>query len=90
MMLRLYTRQGCCLCEGLQERLAALLPAPLIALVDVDEDSALQARFGNEVPVLAVLEPGSKERLLERVPPRLQGDRLQEWLLRQFAKRDSA
>jgi hypothetical protein len=90
MMLRLYTRKGCCLCEGLRERLAALEQAPLVCLVDVDEDSALQARFGNEVPVLAVLEPGSGERLLERVPPRLQGDRLQEWLLRQFSKRDSA
>jgi hypothetical protein len=52
--LRLYTRQGCCLCEGLQERLQSLEPAPSLELVDVDADPSLQARYGLLVPVLAV------------------------------------
>jgi len=51
--LRLYTRAGCCLCEGLEERLRALDPPPLLEPVDVDGDSALQARYGLRVPVLA-------------------------------------
>jgi len=51
--LRLYTRAGCCLCEGLEERLRALDPPPLLELVDVDGDPALQARYGLRVPVLA-------------------------------------
>ena len=78
--LRLYTRAGCCLCEGLQERLQALVPAPLLTLVDVDSDPELQARFGLEVPLLARADG----QLLPRVPPRLQQDRLAEWLRRQL------
>lgn len=77
----LYTRQGCCLCEGLEERLRALQPAPPLRLMDVDADPALQARFGLEVPLLA-LPSGA---LLPRVPPRLQGERLAEWLQRAFS-----
>ena len=78
--LWLYTRAGCCLCEGLQERLQALVPAPLLTLVDVDSDPELQARFGLEVPLLA----SADGQLLPRVPPRLQQDRLAEWLRRQL------
>ena len=52
--LRLYSRQGCCLCEGLEERLLALLPPSALDVVDVDADPGLQARYGLRVPVLAV------------------------------------
>ena len=50
----------------------------LLQLLDVDADPALQARFGLEVPVLALTDGA----LLPRVPPRLQGERLAEWLRR--------
>jgi len=86
--LRLYTRIGCCLCEGLEERLGALDPPPLLELVDVDGDPALQARYGLRVPVLARLGGpaggGTPPALawvdLPPVPPRLGGERLQAWL----------
>jgi hypothetical protein len=52
--LILYTRAGCCLCEGLEDRLRELLPADTLRLVDVDGDPALQARHGLSVPVLAL------------------------------------
>jgi hypothetical protein len=52
--LILYTRVGCCLCEGLEERLRELLPADALRLEDVDGDPALQARYGLSVPVLAL------------------------------------
>jgi len=86
--LRLYTRVGCCLCEGLEERLLALEPPPPLDLVDVDGDPALQARYGLRVPVLAragaALAPGAPPALawvdLPPVPPRLEGERLQAWL----------
>jgi hypothetical protein len=69
--LILYTRAGCCLCEGLEERLRELLPAHALRLVDVDGDPALQARYGLSVPVLALAnghgagshEAGSSEAL---------------------------
>jgi hypothetical protein len=77
--LVLYTRQGCCLCEGLADKLLALQPPPRLRLIDVDSDPALQRRFGLEVPVLGQNLPAG-ERLLPRVPPRLAGEQLQRWL----------
>jgi len=78
--LVLYSRQGCCLCEGLEEKLRALDPPPPLLVVDVDGDPALQARFGLEVPVLAL--GAGAARLLPRVPPRLAGQALLVWLQR--------
>jgi hypothetical protein len=78
-----YTRQGCCLCEGLEERLRALDPPPPLTLVDVDGDPSLQARFGLEVPLLAEAVGQGSLRLLPRVPPRLSGAGLANWLRRQ-------
>jgi hypothetical protein len=80
--LVLYTRQGCCLCEGLEERLRALDPPPPLTLVDVDGDPALQARYGLEVPLLAAAAGQGNLRLLPRVPPRLSGQGLASWLQR--------
>jgi hypothetical protein len=85
--LLLYTRAGCCLCEGLEERLRALDPAPPLTALDVDADPVLQARWGLEVPVLA-LAAGAGEgapRILPRVPPRLAGEGLRRWLERHGA-----
>ncbi len=50
--LTLYTRAGCHLCEDAEALLQRLGYAA--ALVDVDADPLLQARYGEEVPVLAV------------------------------------
>jgi len=60
--LILYTRVGCCLCEGLEERLRELLPADALRLVDVDGDPALQARYGLSVPVLALAPAAAADR----------------------------
>ena len=75
--LVLITRQGCCLCEGLEEKLRQL-EQPLRCL-DVDQDPALLERYGLEVPVLLVREGGA-ERELPRVSPRLSGTALAAWL----------
>lgn len=77
--LLLYSRDGCCLCDGLEERLRALVPPPPLEVVNVDRDPQLQARYGLEVPLLAVVRQGRPE-LLPRVGPRLAGDGLQRWL----------
>ncbi len=84
--LLLYSRAGCCLCEGLEERLMALDPAPALEVLDVDGDPTLQARFGLEVPLLAVAAGESTAAaLLPRVPPRLGGEALDRWLRRSLA-----
>ena len=75
--LLLVTRQGCCLCEGLEEKLRALA-VPLQCL-DVDLDPQLLARYGLQVPVL-LFRDGSCERELPRVSPRLSGTALAAWL----------
>ena len=92
MDLLLLSRHGCCLCEGLEEKLRALeLP---LQVLDVDSDPQLQARYGLEVPLLALrprqpgagdgqgdpASPGPGGRLLPRVPPRLAGAALRQWL----------
>ena len=90
MPLLLFTRKGCCLCEGLEEKLRALEPAPALELRDVDQDPALQARYGLEVPVVAVPAEGGGWRELPRVPPRLSGQGLRIWLQRNGFPDESA
>ena len=81
--LVLYSRQGCCLCEGLESRLSDLELSKLqleLRVIDIDAPETspdTRARFDLEVPVLAV---GS--RVLPRVSPRLQGEGLFDWLQR--------
>ena len=83
--LVLYSRQGCCLCEGLEERLRALnlstlTPPLMLQVIDIDAegvDPALRARYDLEVPVLALASTP-----LPRVSPRLQNDGLYAWLQR--------
>ncbi|WP_322782568.1 glutaredoxin family protein [Synechococcus sp. CBW1107] len=83
--LLLYSRDGCCLCEGLEERLRSLVPPPPLQVVNVDHDPDLQARYGLEVPLLAVVRQGHAQ-LLPRVGPRLGGDGLQRWLRKCLAE----
>lgn len=90
MTLLLFTRRGCCLCEGLEEKLRALEPPPDLELRDVDADPGLQARYGLEVPVVAVPLAQGGWRELPRIPPRLSGEGLQIWLQRNGFPRESA
>ena len=89
--LVLYSRQGCCLCEGLEIRLGDLELSKLelvLQVIDIDAPEmspAIRARFDLEVPVLAV---GS--RVLPRVSPRLQGEGLFDWLQRMVEVADSS
>jgi hypothetical protein len=78
--LVLITREGCCLCDGLEEKLAALALA--YTRLDVDADPALKARFDFEVPVLLLREEAA-ERVLPRVSPRLPAHQLGSWLQEQ-------
>ena len=83
--LRLYSREGCCLCAGLEERLRQLdLDNLHLELLTVDIDhpetpSEWKARYDLEVPVLVL---DSQE--LPRVSPRLSGGGLLKWLVKQL------
>ena len=81
--LTLYSRKGCCLCEGLESRLKALDLVPMalvLTVIDIDASDTpqdLRARYDLEVPVLAL--DGCE---LPRVSPRLTGEGLLNWLQR--------
>ena len=81
--LKLYSRRGCCLCEGLGQRLGALNLAQLgfsLQVIDIENpviSPELKARYDLEVPVLVV-----QGRELPRVSPRLCGEGLFNWLQR--------
>jgi hypothetical protein len=76
--LQLLTRAGCHLCDVAAETLARLaeeagLPAGDVVLdVDVDADPALQAEFGDRVPV--VLLDGQEHSFFTVDVPRLRRD----------------
>jgi len=67
--LKLYVRQGCHLCEDMQDRLRALDSELGLGLevVDIDRDPELQALYHTRVPVLATLEGEICEYFLDEV-----------------------
>ena len=90
--LLLYSRQGCCLCKGLEEHLLSLnlfafSPPLQLSVIDIDAPSTptkLRCRYDLLVPVLAVDYAGIF-RELPRVSPRLTGEQLNSWLQRSCA-----
>lgn len=56
--LTLYSRPGCHLCDDMKaivDRVIRSMPVPItIDVVDISTDSALEARYGLEIPVLLV------------------------------------
>ena len=51
----IYTRRDCSLCERMEVGARELLgPEVRVELVEIDDDPALLARFGRDVPVLCV------------------------------------
>jgi hypothetical protein len=52
MVLLLYTRRGCHLCEAAEDMVAAHARAATVEIIDVDGESDLQRLYGLRVPVL--------------------------------------
>ncbi len=87
--LVIYSRRGCCLCEGLESRLRRLQlhqmsPALELVVVDIDAESTpseVRCRYDLQVPVLVIRKDKSlQEWALPRVSPRLKQDALAIWL----------
>jgi glutaredoxin len=81
MVLLLYTRRGCHLCEAAEDMLVAHARAGTVEIIDVDGESELQSRYGSRVPVLVangtvVMEGRFHEPELARLlttPPAVEG-----------------
>ena len=88
-VLILYSRQGCCLCQTLEEKLSNiclrnLKPSIVLSIVDIDSNRVsldIQMKYTNEVPVM-VLDSARLLRKIElpRVSPRLKEDMLLSWI----------
>jgi glutaredoxin len=52
MVMLLYTRRGCHLCEAAEDMVAAHALSAAVEILDIDADPLLQQRYGLRVPVL--------------------------------------
>ena len=95
LVLILYSREGCCLCEGLQKRLSRIpldqLTPPLsLQVVDIDlpcTPENIRSRYDQKVPVLAIWSLDLKLMTeLPRVSPRLVEAGLLNWLQKFVSK----
>jgi glutaredoxin len=86
MTLTLLVRAYCHLCDEMREALAPLAAARgvAIALVDVDADPALEAVWGDKVPVLFAGDPASDAELCHY---RLDAVRVEAALVREVASK---
>ncbi len=94
-VLILYSRVGCCLCEGLENRLREIalerLHPPLtLCVIDIDGIQASEierARYELKVPVMCVRGEGGTQMVeLPRVSPRLNNEGLFQWLQKAMTK----
>ncbi|KAI8474704.1 MAG: hypothetical protein J3K34DRAFT_518009 [Monoraphidium minutum] len=86
----LYSRPDCPLCDGLKEKMqalidrAAFMPSALsgatLEVRDISTNAAWQDEMYLSVPVLAALAPGGREVVLPRPQPRVSADRLEKHL----------
>ena len=91
MVLYIYTRKGCCLCENLKNNLHGLninntYPKLKIFEIDIDRYDLYKndyKKYNHEVPVLALKLTDSREIFeLPRVSPRLKDLQLNNWLVK--------
>ena len=89
MVLYIYTRKGCCICENLKNNLYALninitYPKLKIFEIDIDRYDLYKndyKKYDHQVPVLALQLKDSEEIFeLPRLSPRLKDLQLNNWL----------
>ncbi|KAK1287978.1 hypothetical protein QJS10_CPB19g01804 [Acorus calamus] len=86
--LVLYTKPGCCLCDGLKEKLGVAfslggpdsLHGVRLQMRDITENPEWERRYQYEIPVLARLLPDGSEEILPRLSPRVGAELLQKKL----------
>jgi hypothetical protein len=84
MNLILYTKEGCHLCEGLQERLEQITELPIqLEIREITTNPEWFDRYRYEIPVL-YLQVDGVEKLIPRFSPRANVAQVQQ-TLQQFA-----
>ena len=89
LILILYRRKGCCLCDALEGKLRSILlkdfsPSLELRINDIDSSNVSEEdhfRYNLEVPVLFIKGINSSQRIeLPRSSPRLNDEGLKNWL----------
>ena len=97
--LILYSREGCCLCKGLEQKLKSIplqkLNPPLeLFVLDIDAveiPKTIRQRYDLEVPVMLLRKNKFKGTLeLPRVSPRINNEGLFNWLQKVLTKMTSS
>ncbi|CAN7045610.1 hypothetical protein Bca4012_072531 [Brassica carinata] len=91
--LVLYSKPGCCLCDGLKEKLQAAfsLSGPdslhhvTLQVRDITTNPDWERAYQYEIPVLAKENSDGKEEILPRLSPRLSVEIIQKKLLAAFS-----
>lgn len=83
MKLILYSKQGCCLCEGLLAKLEQVKNVDFeLEIRDINTNSEWRDRHEYEIPVLCLINEQQQEQELPRFPPRSPVHKLEELLSR--------
>jgi hypothetical protein len=81
MRLILYSKPGCHLCEGLQEKLAQIKALSFeLEIRDITTDKNWFAVFQYEIPVIHFVTDEGKEQAIPRPSPRLSVEGLEKFL----------
>ena len=81
MQLILYSKPGCHLCEGLQEKLAQIKNLSFqLEIRDITTHDPWFAAYQYEVPVLHLVTSNGTEKMIPRPSPRLSVERLEKML----------
>ena len=81
MQLILYSKPGCHLCEGLQEKLAQIKNLSFeLEIRDITTRDDWFAAYQYEIPVLHLVTRDGTEKLIPRPSPRLSIERLEKML----------
>ncbi|MFM7365720.1 MAG: glutaredoxin family protein [Cuspidothrix sp.] len=81
MQLILYSKPGCHLCEGLQEKLTQIKNLSLeLEVRDITTRDDWFAAYQYEIPVLYLLTNDGTEKPIPRPAPRLSVERLEKML----------
>ena len=81
MQLILYSKPGCHLCEGLQEKLAQITNLSFeLEIRDITTREDWFAAYQYEIPVLHLVTSDDAKKLIPRPSPRLSVERLEKML----------
>ncbi|DBB04395.1 TPA: hypothetical protein ACH3X1_012882 [Trebouxia sp. C0004] len=93
LFLIIYSKPGCHLCDGLKDKVQAILdkamfqPSPLstasLQIRNILEEPEWESAYGMVIPVMTAIKSGESEEIkIPRSPPRISADRLSDHIVK--------